>query len=853
MLHKQLLIFCEKSRLSISMITFRSSWIFFNLLLFILLQGCGGSGGGGSEAAATTPASTTASWELNASNGVVKMTSPSHQLDQFFGRSVAIGDFNGDGLSDMAVGAPMADLPISTVTPIDTGAVYIFYDVNSETLTRSRADLVLRSGTDFNSQFGFALYAGDLNSDDVDDLIVGAPYDDRVGTNTGSLYFYAGSLSEGINPVPTTVMDNPSSTLNASFGSAILRADLNGDTFPELIVGAEANDVSGTDRGGFWILRGQASGFYNPSLSLLVTDSGLGGTTVANGDLCGRSLAVLDYNSDSIQDIIMGCPFDSSAGTSRGAIRVYLGTGVINTWVSSNTAANAEIANPASTANIDNFGETMLVANLDGAGLSDLLVGAFMADATFVDDGYLYVFNDFRSANISLDGRVGAPWVHSVAQRYGHGLATGDLNNDTTLDLAVGASAGNLFGFSTGAVSVFHRSGGVIDLNTANKFVAYDYHEAPAQSRFGANAEFGSALCEVDFNKDGLPDLAVGAYTDDAKALDDGALYIYYGQEDGKILGNPDVTLLSPSPINSARQFGSACLGMDVDADGNEDLLVGAWQNDDLGAGSGSVYVYYGTVTGTNTFSTFNFSGPALAGVGFGSALAKGDLDNDGFDDLVVGASRSDLAFVDRGTVYIFQSNNGASGAINFTTLNAYAHTGAATLDFLGTAVTVFDYDGDGFDDLLAGAPGDDDAGAASGRVYVWLNGGVANTLPDTTHDLTLNAPANTINTGFGSALYSALYSNSSYPDLFVGASAEDFFGVDAGSVYQYIGTIGGFSTVPFIYEGLDLPAVASAELFGSAITVMDFNNDTVADLIIGAPQDDTAGFNSGSVYHIVE
>ena len=161
---------------------------------------------------------------------------------------------------------------------------------------------------------------------------------------------------------------------------------------------------------------------------------------------------------------------------------------------------------------------------------------------------------------------------------------------------------------------------------------------------------------------------------------------------------------------------------------------------------------------------------------------------------------------------------------------------------------------GGGDQDLLAGAPEDNDNGNDEGRVYVWINGtdGTnegADILLQSTHDFTIDEPAGTNNVYFGSALAKSIYTNTNFQDLFVGAERYDAIGTDAGLVYIYEGSVTGFLPIPATVSGLDNPAIDAAEQLGSAITVLDFNNDGVEDLIIGASADDTPGANAGSVY----
>jgi hypothetical protein len=250
--------------------------------------------------------------------------------------------------------------------------------------------------------------------------------------------------------------------------------------------------------------------------------------------------------------------------------------------------------------------------------------------------------------------------------------------------------------------------------------------------------------------------------------------------------------------------------------------------------------------------TSINFSGPGIANYGFGRSLAKGDIDNDGFDDLIVGASLADAGGANRGALYVFRSDS-TSGAIDTMNFSLIQRT-RTNADNLGTSVLTFDLDGDGDQDLLAGAPLDDEFGPNQGQVYVWLNGtNVAdagfNTLLDSLEDSPIKEPADTNNVYFGSALAKSVYTNSSFPDLFIGAERYDALGTDAGLVYIYEGNATGYISTPSPVSGLDSPTIDAAEQLGSAIMVLDFNADGIEDLLIGASADDTPGIDAGSVY----
>ena len=134
----------------------------------------------------------------------------------------------------------------------------------------------------------------------------------------------------------------------------------------------------------------------------------------------------------------------------------------------------------------------------------------------------------------------------------------------------------------------------------------------------------------------------------------------------------------------------------------------------------------------------------------FGKALATGDLNNDGFSDLIVGAYLDDTGGADRGIVYVYKSDP-TSGVIQSTATTFQTVVGNS--DYFGYAVGTADIDNDGDDDLLVGAIGDDVQAADSGRVVVYNNGGVADTLLNTVADAYIYHPTGAANSYFGSAI----------------------------------------------------------------------------------------------------
>jgi len=293
------------------------------------------------------------------------------------------------------------------------------------------------------------------------------------------------------------------------------------------------------------------------------------------------------------------------------------------------------------------------------------------------------------------DGAAGDVFGISVS-------GAGDLDGDGYADLVVGARGNN-----SGAVYVYYGSSTGVRSSSEARLTASD----------GASSDyFGYAVSGAgDLDGDGYADLVVGAYGDDDNYLSDsGSVYVYYGASTG-VSGSSEAKLTASDGAGSDF-YGYAVSGAgDVDGDGYDDLVVGAYGDNDDGLDSGSVYVYTGSSTGVRSSSelkltasdgdTMDYFGRSVSGAG--------DLDGDGYDELVVGAYGDDS-----GAAYVYYGS--ATGVRSSAEAKLTASDGAASDAFGGSVSGAGDVDGDGYDDLVVGAPGDDDMGSGSGSAYVF-------------------------------------------------------------------------------------------------------------------------------------
>lgn len=444
----------------------------------------------------------------------------------------------------------------------------------------------------------------------------------------------------------------------------------------------------------------------------------------------------------------------------------------------------------------------------------------------------------------------------------------GDYNGDGIDDFVL--SARGVGGNAGAAYVVFGQSGGFasgIDLSTldgTNGFII----QGQAGHFLGWSVAGGG-----DVNGDGRDDLIVAAVGGAPNGTFSGYSYVLYG---GATPSGGQFTLADFDGTDGFRlvgaqvqSFGSWAvdIGGDFNGDGYDDLVVTGYAADFNGTNSGAAWVVYGRgsnfpadinlsdLNGSNGFRVIGAA--ANENLGFDVSMV-GDVNGDGYDDLLIGAPGPNAAYVIFGTGAAMGASIGVTG-LNGS--NGFALVGGATFDRLGSSVTAAgDINGDGYADIVVGAYASDLNASGAGDTYVVFGkaSGFAASINISTLDGTNGFRIGGVaaNDSSGRELqYVGDINGDGYSDLIIGASRADPNGTDSGTSYVIFGKASGFGAVLNLASldgtnGFRLTGQAANDRSGLALaTLGDINGDGLDDFFVGAPYNDTSASNAGAGY----
>jgi hypothetical protein len=347
------------------------------------------------------------------------------------------------------------------------------------------------------------------------------------------------------------------------------------------------------------------------------------------------------------------------------------------------------------------FGDSVGTAgDVNGDGYTDVIVGAHGYDNGQTDEGAAFVY---YGSSVGLS--TSPNWMVESDQTYaylGSVSTAGDVNGDGYADVIVGAMYYTNGQVDEGRAFVYHGSATGLSV-TANWTTESNQ----------AHALFGTVSTAGDVNGDGYADVIVTASNYDNGQTDEGRAYVYHGSAMG-LSATADWTAECDQV---GAQFGrSVGTAGDVNGDGYADVIVGAYNYGNGQTNEGRAYVYHGSAMGLSaTAAWMAESDQADAHLGI-SVDAAGDVNGDGYADVIVGAHGYDGGETDEGRAYVYHGSSSGLGA----TANWTAESNQDGGEFGWSVGTAGDVNGDGYADVIIGAVDYDNGQTNEGRAFVY-------------------------------------------------------------------------------------------------------------------------------------
>ena len=491
-----------------------------------------------------------------------------------------VGDLNGDGVADIAVGASGDDDKAA-----DAGRIFVTLSNFAPGLTHGLADALpggmIIDGV-FAGDMAGAAVAGiaDMNADGMGEILIGAPGMAKGAlADAGAAFVVWGdSLGGGVDLNDPFTAGGKGYAIKGQAagdmaGTVVLSVgDMNGDGIADVLVGAPGQDAGGVDAGAAYVVWGKTS---DAVVQLNNVAAGTGGFKINGadgGDAIGSAMAVLgDQNGDGKAEILIGVRDDNTAGSNAGAVYVVDGKSTGTAIDLSNVALGVGGYKISGVAQDDAGASVAGIGDVNGDGLDDILIGAPRSDRAYV------VFGKNNHVNVDLaDGRTGLGGFQIIAEGVGDldsMVVTGgaDLNRDGMDDLVIGASLNSEGGSDAGAVYVVWGGGGTgtINLNQIAQGFGGAKIVGAAGSLLGTSVAIGG-----DMNGDGVADLILGA-----PGLGESVKVLYTPiswQPDVNIYGTAGDDIMLPG-------YG----GVNV-IDGGNDAIMGLGGNDSIDGDGGA-------------------------------------------------------------------------------------------------------------------------------------------------------------------------------------------------------------------------------------------------------------------------
>jgi hypothetical protein len=439
------------------------------------------------------------------------------EADANFGYALAAGDFDCDGLDDLAIGMPGEDL----IGAVNGGRLIVLYSTEAGVALDfnqvwGQNSPVIEDDADPDDRFSQVLAAGDFDGNGCDDLAIGVPLEDiGADSNAGAVNVIYGS-AEGLSGDFDDFWHQDLATIDAvaepedRFGAALAVGDFDGDGFDDLAIGVPREDIeadAADDAGAIHVLWGSIFGLVAGESLTLYRGSGLAGSPQP-GEQLGDSLAAGDFLPlFPGDDLAVGAPGrDVDDQNEAGAVVLIsdLGGSIFNsTWSQDSDGV------PGAAEDFDNFGYSVAAGDFDGDGIAELAVGVPFEDREVPSISAIGAVNV-----LDFDGDPHQIWTQANLppeqeeenDQFGHTLVAADFDADGVDDLAIAAPFEDLGPIgSTGLLHVLYGEAG--DGLTADRDQIWIQTIDPSQDF----DQFGLALAAGHFAGHSGADLAIGA------------------------------------------------------------------------------------------------------------------------------------------------------------------------------------------------------------------------------------------------------------------------------------------------------------------------------------------------------
>lgn len=655
----------------------------------------------------------------------------------------------------------------------------------------------------------------------------------------------------------------------ASYQGRVETADINGDGHMDAVFALFEASISGLQSGAVYVYEGVEGGMATAPVRVI--------TSYGRRDRFGRSLTLNDFNDDGLIDLAVGADGLDTGLADGGGISVYYG-------IEDGFFTELPAIVLPSAYSYDNLGYSLTSCDFNGDGWVDLAAGALYAEnrdlevqptsqgGVFLwlgsEDGFSLAFDQARFGMLP-DGQ--GAWTDAPNLQMGWYLASGEVNGDGACDLmAISRNYSSGTGRANDGAAFLYR--GV----SANAVESGGLTETPHVAWGGIdaddpNSQVGRYAAMGDLNGDGLAELLLAQYLHDdptASGTNHGTLRVIDATSIPELAGPAEILSISmadwssPPGPNSSDQTGWNVAVFDVDGDDQADLMVSSLNGEvpDSPSNTGTIAVYKGVADAMPLEAPLITYGGESSGDVFGLTFAPlGDLDGDGTAELFVFAHRNDELGPEVGRPYLVWGADGSRVPLDFP--------GEAAGSQVGMGVSfVDDLDGDGYPEILVGAPDlevEGIGGVQPGGVMLYKGGseGFSQEPSALYKGFTGHSSGDRMGYDVGDA---GDFDGDGQPDLAILARYDDQ--PNSKNAYSHDGTCGGSrsntgSVLIFKGSGDALPddqpdfvwyGAQIGQTLRFMATDLDINGDGFSDFVAGGPDWDRTGANGAGGFSVV-